>query len=281
MDAQDSHCDPEKISGLQLEVSIPEQNIASQHDTNRFEYCPANKLQGKVALITGGDSQISQAVAIAFALEGADIAILYNELNKNTREIRAQLDKIGGKYLTIKGNFNNFESCRRAVEQAIVKLGKLNIIVNNVISSIPQQRLEDISEEQFRRALETNVVSYFNMVKAAVPYLNPGDAIVNTGAIAINAMQSLSLDYAVSKEAVHSFTKALALNLSDRQIRVNTVVARPAFTSATIAKLELSLHQSIPPEDLAPAYVFLASQDSNFVTGALLDITNGRLSIGD
>jgi NAD(P)-dependent dehydrogenase (short-subunit alcohol dehydrogenase family) len=281
MDAQNSHSNPEQISRLPLKVFIPEQNIASQRNIERFEYSPANKLQGKVALITGGDSEISQAVAIAFALEGADIAILYDERNENKKEIRAQLEKIGCNYLTIAGNFSNFKSCCRAIEQTIVKLGKLNILVNNATSPIPQQRLEDISEEQFRRALETNVVSYFNMVKAAIPYLNPGDAIVNTGAIAANEIQPLSLDYAVSKEAVHSFTKALALNLSDRQIRVNTVVARPAFTSATISKLELSLHQSIPLEDFAPAYVFLASPDSNFVTGALLDITNGRLSIGD
>jgi NAD(P)-dependent dehydrogenase (short-subunit alcohol dehydrogenase family) len=183
--------------------------------------------------------------------------------------------------LTIAGNIDNFESYRNAVEQTIVKLGKLNIVVNNAPSQISQQRLEDISEEQFRRALETNVINYFNMVKATVPYLNPGDAIVNTGAIANYEIQPLSLDYAVSKGAVHSFTKALALNLSDRQIRVNTVAARPALTSDTISKLELFLHQSVPLEDLASAYVFLASSDSNFITGALLDITNGRLSIGD
>lgn len=290
MNAQDPNPDSEKISGLQLEIFIAEEDIATQRNTERFEYYPANKLPGKVALITGSDSEISQAVAIAYALEGADIAILHDKSDDNTREICTQLEKIGCKCLTIQGNINNFESCRIAVEQTIVKLGKLNILVNNATSGISQQRLEDISEEQFRRSLETNVVSYFNMVKAAVPYLNPGDAIVNTGAIGFAAapraianhkIQPLSLDYAVSKEAVHSFTKALALNLSDRHIRVNTVAARPALTSATISKLEISLHQSVPLEDLAPAYVFLASSDSNFITGALLDIANGRLSIGD
>jgi NAD(P)-dependent dehydrogenase (short-subunit alcohol dehydrogenase family) len=279
---------PDQIPGQQLPYPASQEDMTPSPDTDLSNYQPANKLQGKVALITGGDSGIGRAVAIAFAMEGADVAILYNVNDQDAEVTQSMVEEKGRQCLIIKGDVRDPDTCRSAVEQTIVNFGHLNILVNNAAYQMCQERFEDISEEQFRQTLETNVFGYFYMAKAAVPYLQKNDVIINTGSIVGKIGKEFLIDYAASKGAVHSFTKALALNLAERKIRVNAVVPGPVWTPnipATMPKemvegfdQDAALKRAAQPEELAPAYVFLACQDSSFVTGALVDITGGQLS---
>jgi len=179
-------------------------------------------------------------------------------------------------------------ACEAAIQKTVDELGQLNILVNNAAYQMTQQQVEDISLEQFRRTLETNVFGYFYMVKAALPHLQAGDVIINTGSIVGKIGKGMLIDYATSKGAVHAFTKSLALNLAEREIRVNAVGPGPVWTPnipATMPKekvgsydTDVAMKRAGQPEELAPAYVFLAAQDSSFVTGALFDVTGGQTS---
>jgi NAD(P)-dependent dehydrogenase (short-subunit alcohol dehydrogenase family) len=279
---------PEQIPGQQLDYPAKQSDMTPQPDSDLSNYRAAGKLQGKVALITGGDSGIGRAVAIAYAMEGADVAIIYNQNDEDAETTRKAVEKKQQSCLNIKADVRNFESCRQAVEQTINKYGKLNILVNNAAYQMVQEKFEDLSIEQFQRTIETNVYGYFYMVKAALSHLQEGDAIINTGSIVGKIGKEFLIDYSTSKGAVHTFTKSLALNLAERKIRVNAVVPGPVWTPnipATMPKemvdnfdKDAALKRAGQPEELAPAYVFLASQDSSFVTGALIDVTGGQLS---
>ncbi len=282
---------PEEIPALQLEYPASQREMTPQPDTDMSNYQPAGKLVGKVALITGGDSGIGRAVAIAYAMEGAKIAILYNVNDDDASDTRSMVEQHGGECLTIKSDVCDPEACRLAVVSTVSQFGGLDILVNNAAYQQYQEKFEDLSEEQFRRTMETNVFGYFYMVKAAIPYLEAHSAIINTGSIVGKIGKEFLIDYAASKGAVHSFTKALALNLAERKIRVNAVVPGPVWTPNIPATMpadkvdnydtDSAMKRAAQPEELAPAYVFLASQDSSFITGALLDVTGGQLSSGD
>ncbi len=279
---------PDQIPGQQLDYPAKQSDMTPQPDSDLSNYRAAGKLQGKVALITGGDSGIGRAVAIAYAMEGADVAIIYNQNDEDAETTRKAVEKKQQSCLNIKADVRDFESCRQAVEQTINKYGKLNILVNNAAYQMVQEKFEDLSIEQFQRTIETNVYGYFYMVKAALSHLQEGDAIINTGSIVGKIGKEFLIDYSTSKGAVHTFTKSLALNLAERKIRVNAVVPGPVWTPnipATMPKemvdnfdKDAALKRAGQPEELAPAYVFLASQDSSFVTGALIDVTGGQLS---
>lgn len=291
MQAKEYRPGPEEIPALQLDYPASQRDMTPQPDSDLSNYRPANKLEGKVALITGGDSGIGRAVAIAYAMEGADVAIFYNQHDEDAADTRALVEAKGKQCLTIKGDVRDSKSCYQAIEQVVKKFGKLNILVNNAAYQMYQERFEDVTEEQFRQTLETNVFGYFYMAKAALPHLNESDAIINTGSIVGKIGKEFLVDYATSKGAVHSFTKALALNLAERKIRVNAVVPGPVWTPNIPSTMpadkvdnfdtDAAMKRSAQPEELAPAYVFLASQDGSFVTGALLDVTGGQLSSGD
>lgn len=279
---------PDEIPAQKLPYPAKQSDMEPQPDSDLSNYTPADKLRGKVALITGGDSGIGRAVAIAYAMEGADVAILYNVNDEDAETTKSMVEERGGKCLPLKFDVRDFDACEAAVQQVMDTYGKLNILVNNAAYQMTQERFEDISLEQFRCTMETNVFGYFYMVKAALPFLSEGDVIVNTGSIVGKIGKDMLVDYATSKGAVHSFTKALALNLADRQIRVNAVVPGPVWTPnipATMPKEKVgsydtdnAMTRAAQPEELAPAYVFMAAQDSSFVTGALLDITGGQTS---
>lgn len=279
---------PDQIPGQQLEYPAKQADMTPRPDSDLSNYSPANKLKGKTAIITGGDSGIGRAVAIAFAMEGADVAIIYNQNDEDANTTRKAVEKYEQTCLTIKTDVRNFESCRQAIEQTIAKFGKLNILVNNAAYQMTQQRFEDIPLEQFHQTMETNVYGYFYMAKAAVPHLKEGDTIINTGSIVGKIGKEFLIDYATSKGAVHAFTKSLALNLAERKIRVNAVVPGPVWTPNIPATMpedmvdnfdtDSALKRAGQPEELAPPYVFLASQDSSFMTGALIDVTGGQLS---
>jgi NAD(P)-dependent dehydrogenase (short-subunit alcohol dehydrogenase family) len=288
MHTQERRPTPDEIPPQQLEYPAKQSDMVPAPDSDLSNYQPANKLKGKVALITGGDSGIGRAVAIAYAMEGADVAILYNENDSDAETTHNKVVELGQKCLVLKFDVRDFDACQAAVDKTADELGQLNILVNNAAYQMTQKRVEDISLEQFRRTMETNVFGYFHMVKAALPHLKAGDVIINTGSIVGKIGKDMLVDYAASKGAVHALTKSLALNLAEREIRVNAVVPGPVWTPnipATMPKdkvgnfdTDVAMNRAAQPEELAPAYVFLAAQDSSFVTGALLDVAGGQTS---
>ncbi|MEM7768983.1 MAG: SDR family oxidoreductase [Cyanobacteria bacterium P01_A01_bin.37] len=288
MESKERRPTPDQVSGEQLEYPASQADMDLQPDSDLSNYRPAGKLLDKVAIITGGDSGIGRAIAIAYAMEGADVAILYLHNDEDAEKTKELVEQRGRKCLVIKADVRDPKACRSAIEKTVSSLGKLNILVNNAAYQMVQEKFEDVTEEQFRQTLETNVFGYFYMVKAAISYLNEGDTIINTGSIVGKIGKAFLIDYAASKGAIHSMTKALALNLAERKIRVNAVVPGPVWTPNIPATMPAkmvegfdtdgALKRAAQPEELAPAYVYFAAEDSSFVTGALLDITGGQLS---
>jgi NAD(P)-dependent dehydrogenase (short-subunit alcohol dehydrogenase family) len=288
MQTQEFRPTPEEMKPLQLEYPASQRDMDPQPDSDLSNYSPANKLLDKVALITGGDSGIGRAVAIAYAMEGANVAILYNVNDEDADDTSKMVEDVGGKCLKLKFDVRDSAACQKAVEETVKEFGTINILVNNAAYQMCQMDFLEVSDEQFRRTMETNVFGYFYMAKAAVPWMQAGDVIINTGSIVGKIGKEFLIDYAASKGAVHSFTKALALNLAEKQIRVNAVVPGPVWTPNIPATMPVemvekfdsdsALGRAAQPEELAPAYVFLACSDSSFVTGSLLDVTGGQLS---
>lgn len=280
----------EEIPGQKLPYPASQADMTLPPDSDLSNYRPAGKLEGKVALITGADSGIGRAVAVAFAMEGADVAILYNEHDDDASETKRMVEARGRRCLTIKADVRDSAACRAAVEQTVSELDGLNVLVNNAAFQMAQKDFLEISEEQLRRTFETNIFGYFFMAQAAVPHLSSGSAIVNTGSIVGLTGIPILVDYSASKGAIHAFTKSLALALADRGIRVNCVVPGPVWTPSIPATMpieevenfghEVAMKRPGQPEELAPAYVYFASSDSSFVTGALLEVTGGKLSSG-
>jgi NAD(P)-dependent dehydrogenase (short-subunit alcohol dehydrogenase family) len=278
----------EEILGQKLPYPAKQSEMEQPPDTDLSNYRPAGKLEGKVALITGADSGIGRAVAVAFAMEGADVAITYNVNDDDAAETRRMVEAQRRRCLVLKSDVRDPNACREAVSRTVSELGRLSVLVNNAHYQMAQKRFEDLSEEQFRLTCETNIFGYFYMVKAALPHLNAGDSIINTGSIVGMTGHQMLIDYCATKGAVHAMTKALALNLGERNIRVNAVVPGPVWTPNIPGTMpieevenfghEVALKRPGQPEELAPAYVFLACGDSSFVTGALIEVTGGRLS---
>ncbi len=276
------------IHGQKQPYPARQSAMQPEPDSDLSNYTPAGKLRGKVALITGADSGIGRAVAIAYAMEGADVAILYNVNDDDAETTRREVESRGRRCLVIKSDVRERAACMAAVERTVRELGGLNILVNNAAYQMAQQRFEDITEEQWDRTFKTNIYGYFYMAQAALPHLTDGDAIINTGSIVGLTGLAILIDYTSTKGAIHAFTKSLALYLGKRNIRVNCVVPGPVWTpnipgTMPIEEIEgfgheVALERPGQPEELAPAYVFLASSDASFVTGCLLEVTGGRLA---
>ena len=290
MSGDESRPKAEEFRGQKLPQPAKQADMDRQPDSDLSNYRPAGKLAGKVALITGADSGIGRAVAIAFAMEGARVAVLYNANDDDAETTRAMVEAKGGECLLLKRDVRRADECRSSVAETVERFGRLNVLVNNAAYQQSQQNFEDITEEQFRRTFETNIFGYFFMAQAALPHLSEGDAIVNTGSIVGLTGLALLVDYTATKGAIHAFTKSLALSLGKRGIRVNAVVPGPVWTPAIPGTMpeeevenfghEVALGRPGQPEELAPAYVLLASSDSSFMTGALVEVTGGRLSPG-
>jgi len=288
MSDQEKRLRAEDIKGQKLPYPAKQSEMNQQPDSDLSNYKPAGKLKGKVALITGADSGIGRAVAIAFAMEGASVAILYNENDSDAEETRRMVEAKGGRCLVLKHDVRDSSACRSAVAQTIKEFGDLNILVNNAAYQVSQKNFADITEEDFRRTFETNIFGYFFMAQAALPHLKKGDSIINTGSIVGKTGIPILIDYSSSKGAIHSFTKSLALNLGEQGIRVNCIIPGPVWTPNIPGTMpieevenfghEVALKRPGQPEELAPAYVFLASEDGSFVTGSLIEITGGKLS---
>jgi NAD(P)-dependent dehydrogenase (short-subunit alcohol dehydrogenase family) len=251
-------------------------------------YRGAGKLEGKAALITGGDSGIGRAVAVLYAREGADVAIIYLRAEqRDAEETRAAVENEGRRALLLPGDVSDPRFCQAAVARLVEEFGRLDILVNNAAFQQHQEKIEDLSEEQWDRTFRTNIYGYFHMVKAAIPHLKRGAAIVNTSSITGLQGNKELLDYSSTKGAINAFTKSLAQQLVDRGIRVNCVAPGPVWTPLNAADKppeEVAKHgQKVPmerpaqPDEVAPAYVFFASEaDSSYITGEVLTLLGGE-----
>lgn len=251
---------------------------------------PSGRLQGKTAIITGGDSGIGRAVALAFAKEGADLAILYLNETEDAEETKALIDKIGRKCMLLPGDIGDEQFCIDAVNKVIKAFGKIDILVNNAAEQHVQTKLEDITKEQLERIFRTNVFSVFYLTKAVLPHLNPGSCIINTSSItAYKGSQDL-IDYSATKGAITSFTRSLSTNLASRNIRVNAVAPGPIWTPLIPASFNeqdtakfgsnTPMGRAGQPVELAAAYVFLASNDSSYITGQTIHVNGGTVVNG-
>lgn len=276
------------FKGQKLPYPAQQSEMDPLPESELTNYQPAGKLAGKIALITGADSGIGRAVAVAFTMEGADVAVVYNVNEADAAETKRLCEKNHQQCLLIKADVRQAAACKAAVEQTVRELGGLHILVNNAAYQLAQEKFEDITEEQLRRTFETNIFGYFFMAQAALPYLHEGDAIINTGSIVGKTGIPILIDYSSSKAAIHAFTKSLALHLGEKNIRVNCVVPGPVWTPNIPGTMpieevenfghEVALGRPGQPEELAPAYVLLASADGSFMTGSLLEVTGGKLS---
>ncbi len=251
-------------------------------------YKPAGKLEGRTAIVTGGDSGIGRAVSVLFARESADVAIIYlRDEEEDARETARAIAAEGRRALLIPGDVSDPAFCRSAVEQVLRELGHLDILVNNAAFQQHQESLEAITDEQWDRTFRTNIYGYFYMARAALPHLAPGSAIINTGSITGLEGNKALLDYAATKGAIHSFTKSLAQNLVERGIRVNCVAPGPVWTPLNVVDkpaeqagehgADTPMHRPAQPEEIAPAYVFFASDaDSSYITGEILTLLGGE-----
>jgi NAD(P)-dependent dehydrogenase (short-subunit alcohol dehydrogenase family) len=271
----------------QLDKPGKEADLQPRPEYMAPEYRGSGKLEGKVAIITGGDSGIGRAVAVLFAREGADVAIVYLSEDEDAEETARAVEAEGRRALLIPGDVTDSSFCEEAVETTVRELGRLDVLVNNAAYQEHLPGLEDITDEQLDRTFRTNIYGYFYMARAALPHLDEGAAIVNSGSVTGIQGSKQLLDYASTKGAIHAFTKSLAQNLVERGIRVNAVAPGPVWTPLNPADQEpekvakfgsdVPMKRPAQPEEIAPAYVFLAAPVcSSYITGEVLPVLGGE-----
>ena len=252
----------------------------------------SGKLQGKVALITGGDSGIGRAVAIAFAREGADVAVAYLNEHGDAEETKRLVEAEGRRCITVAGDVGDEGFCQSLVQRTVSELGRLNVLVNNAAEQHPQESITDISAEQLERTFRTNIFAMFYLVKAALGPLQaqPGGTIINTTSVTAYKGSPQLLDYSSTKGAIVAFTRSLSMSLVEKGIRVNAVAPGPIWTPlipstfpedkvASFGK-DVPMARAGQPEELGPAYVFLASEDSSYMSGQVLHLNGGEVVNG-
>ncbi|MEM0516812.1 SDR family oxidoreductase [Aequorivita flava] len=279
---------------MKKEKKIPDQTqrqpgketkMKPQPEIIRKGYKGSEKLKNKVALITGGDSGIGRSVAVHFAREGANIAIVYLEEDKDAKKTSEMVKAEGSDCIIIAGDLRDAVFCEKVVEQCISKFGKLNVVVNNAAMQFAQDSLLQINDPQLHQTFETNIYSYFRITRAALKYLNEGDCIINTSSVTAYRGSDHLIDYASTKGANVSFTRSLSKNLAAKKIRVNGVAPGPIWTPLIPATLDnvsdfgrdTPLGRPGQPSEVAPAYVYLACEDSSYVTGQFIHVNGGEI----
>jgi NAD(P)-dependent dehydrogenase (short-subunit alcohol dehydrogenase family) len=260
------------------------QSLAPLYDAPYWK--GSGKLEGRVAIITGGDSGIGRAVATLFAREGADVAVMHLPHEEQDADVvRERVQREGRRAITIAGDVTDRAFCFEAAKQTAAELGRLDVLVNNAAFQLHVSRFEDLTEEHFDLTIKTNLYGYFHMCQACVPHMKPGSAIVNSGSVTGLLGNSTIIDYSMTKGGIHSFTRALSGSLAPLGIRVNAVAPGPVWTplnpSDNPSKMEsfgtnTRMGRPAQPEEIAPAYLFLASpQMSSFITGEILPVIGG------
>ena len=264
-----------------------ESEMDPRPDYGEDTYRGSGKLTGKAAIITGGDSGIGRAVALAFAREGADVLISYLEAEEpDAQETIRAVEGSGKKAIAVPGDIQEEAHCQQIVEQAVSEFGKVDVLVNNAAYQMARNGVTEIPSEEFERTFRTNVFAMFYLCKAAIPHMGPGSSIINTCSIEAYQPMPMLLDYSSTKGAIITFTKALAQELISQGIRANSVAPGPVWTPLIPATLppqqvsqfgqaESPMGRPAQPAELAPAYVFLASQESGYVNGETLGVTGG------
>ena len=264
-----------------------ENKMTPRPDSGAATYRGSGKLENKRALITGGDSGIGRAVAIAFAREGADVAIAYLNEDKDADETRQLVEESGRKCITIRGDIGDEAFCRQAIERTVKELGGLDVLVNNAAEQHHQEDFTKISEEQLVSTFRTNIFSMFFLTKAALPHMKEESTIINTTSVTAYRGSEHLIDYAATKGAIVAFTRSLSKALAEKNIRVNAVAPGPIWTPlipATFPKDKVeSFGSKVPlgrpgePGEVAPSYVFLACKDSSYMTGQVLHPNGGEI----
>ncbi|HEY9642831.1 MAG TPA: SDR family oxidoreductase [Coleofasciculaceae cyanobacterium] len=254
------------------------------------QYQGSGKLQGKVALITGGDSGIGRAVAIAYAKEGADVAIVYLNEHEDAKATQQRVEQEGRKCIAIAGDIGNEQFCQQVVQKTVKELGHLDILVNNAAEQHPQESIEKITAEQLERTFRTNIFSMFYLTKSALPNLTEGSVIINSASVTAYKGNPQLLDYSTTKGAIVAFTRSLSQSLVSQGIRVNGVAPGPIWTPlipSTFSEekvesfgTQVPMQRAGQPEEIAPSYVFLASDDSSYMSGQFLHPNGGEVVNG-
>lgn len=253
-------------------------------------YNGSDKLKDRTAIITGGDSGIGRAVAYAFAKEGANIVIAYLNEDEDARETCEHIKNLGRKCIAVKGDLQKEENCKLVIKKAIEEFNKIDILVNNHAVQYIQQSILDIDEEQLEKTFRTNIFSFFYLVKAALPHMKANTSIINTTSVTAFKGEELLIDYSATKGAILAFTRSLSQSLVEDKIRVNAVAPGPIWTPLIVSSFDAeevetfgSLRSKVPmdragqPYEVASAYVFLASDDSSYMTGQVLHVNGGNV----
>ncbi len=267
------------------EQTVPglEYKMHPQPEYIRANYKGSDKLEGKAALITGGDSGIGRAVAVHFAREGADCAIIYLNEHKDADETKNLVEKEGRRCITIAGDIGDSEFCNNSVGKVFAELGKLNILVNNAGEQHPADNLQEIDLQLMEKTFRTNVFGMFFLSRSMLRYMHEGDSIINSTSVTSYRGSSHLLDYSSTKGAITAFTRSLSENLASKKIRVNGVAPGPIWTplipstfdDVTKFGQDTALGRAGQPSEVAPAYVFLASEDASYITGQIIHVNGG------
>jgi NAD(P)-dependent dehydrogenase (short-subunit alcohol dehydrogenase family) len=278
---------PEQVQGKQPGI---ESEMIPNPEFIRHDYEGSNKLKNKVAIITGGDSGIGRAVSVHFAKEGADVAIIYLNEHDDANKTKELVEQEGRRCLLISGDIGNEAFCSEAVKKAFDTFQQIDILVNNAAEQHPQPSFLEITSEQLERTFRTNIFSMFYLTKAVLPHLKKGSAIINTSSITAYKGNVDLIDYSATKGAITSFTRSLSGALVDQGIRVNAVAPGPIWTPLIPASFNKKKVDSFgantpmkrpgQPKELAPAYVYLASDDSSYVTGQMIHVNGGTIVNG-
>ncbi len=281
---------PQEIQGQKQSVPGKESRMEPEPIYDNPDYKGADRLKGKTAIITGGDSGIGRAVAVAYAKEGCNVVIVYNIADDDANTTKQAVESYQSKALLIKGDIGDSNFCNQVIEKTIQTFQQLDILVNNAAEQHQQKRLEDITDEQLQRTFQTNIFAMFYLTRAALPHLKENSIIINTSSITAFKGNETLLDYSATKGAITAFTRSLSTNLAERKIRVNQVAPGPIWTPLIVSTLDKNtvgtfgkdtpLKRAGQPVEVAEAYVFLASDASTYITGQTIHVNGGTVVNG-